>query len=215
MALISKADVQQQISDALLQASREEWNGRQFSPPVFRRPILSTVDTYDQNTQVDHLTEAFSTGKRPIWNVPRVATTTEKIGTIKSSAAVTTVSPVLATQSGIISGPQTASVAFTVVPNMASVLKASGPVQITFALNVQTVNANDPVSFAIFRNGLQVSQIYRGSGAANTDFHMAGTYTDNPPAGQAVYDIRWKKGASTVTASGKNRTLQVSNLRAQ
>lgn len=213
------ANIGKQIQEAIQNAAEvqdaNESSGQKFQLPVTRRPILSTVDTFDQKTQTERFTDVFSVGARPIWNVPRVAVTTEKVGTIKSSAAVNTVSPVLATQAGIISNAITNTTSFSVVPNLTQVIKASGPVTVNFSVNVRTVNANDPVNFAIFRNGLQVSQIYRGSGAANTDFLMTGTYTDNPPLGQAVYDVRWFRGASKATASGKNRTIQVLNLRAQ
>lgn len=186
-----------------------------IQPPVFRRPILSTIDTYDQNTQVEHLEEAFATGKRPMWNIPTVAVVSSKVGTIKQSANVVSVSPNLATQSGILSGPTTNVATFTVVPNMAQVIRASGPVQVAFSLNASTANASDPVSFAVFRDGVQVSQTYLGSGAANTAFSVIGSYTDNPPAGNHIYDLRWAKGSSVVTAVGKQRTIQVLNLRAQ
>ena len=187
-----------------------------FQPPVFHRPILATLDTFDQNTQTEYFREAFHTGERPLWNTPNIAVVNEKVGSIKSSASVQGVSPAQATPSGIFLSPTTNLTTFTVVPNMAQVVQASGPVQVSFALNVQTVNANDPVSFAIFRNGVQASQVFVASaGAANTTFSASGTYTDNPPLGYQVYDVRWLKGVSKVTAVGLQRTLQVLNLRAQ
>lgn len=206
-------DVRQEISKAIRQTDISSGNG--FQPPPFHRPILSTIDTYDQNTQVEHLSEAFSTGRRPIWNIPQIAVVSTKVGTIKQSASVTTVAPTLATQSGIIPNAITNLASFVVVPNMSAVLKASGPVQVTFSVNVQTANANDPVTFGIFRNGIQVSQSYQGSGAAATAFTVSATYTDNPPLGTQVYDVRWKKGSSQVTAVQKQRTIQALNLRAQ
>lgn len=187
-----------------------------FQPPVFSRPILATQDTYDQNTQVEHLLDPYSTGTRPVWNTPNVAVINEKVGTIKSSAVVNSVTPSFPSPSGIFPSPTTALTAFTVIPNMAQVIKASGPVQINFSLTCQTVNANDPAQFAIYRNGVQVSQIFIASaGAGATSFSVSGNYTDNPPLGYQVYDVRWAAGASTLTAVGKQRTLQLLNLRAQ
>jgi len=186
-----------------------------FQPPVFPRPIISTLDTFDQNTQVEHLVDPFSPGTRPLWNTPAQAVVNEKVGTVKTSASVSGVSPAQATPSGIFPSPTTTSTSFTVVPNMAQVVKASGPVQISFALTLQTANANDPVSFAIFRNGVQASQTFKASAGAATPFSASGTYTDNPPSGNQVYDVRWAKGSSTVTAVGTQRTLQVLNLRAR
>lgn len=187
-----------------------------FQPPVFARPILSTQDTYDQNTQVESLTDPFQPGVRPLWNVPNQAVTAVKVTTIKTSANVQSLSPAVPVLSGAFLSPNTNLTTFTVVPNMAQTIKASGPVQVSFVLNAQTVNAADTCTFAIFRNGVQVSQAMKASGpAANTSFSVQGTYTDNPPLGYQVYDVRWAKGSSLLTATGKQRTLQVLNLRAQ
>lgn len=191
-------------------------SGSQWQPPPFRRPMISTSDTFDQNTQIEDFTDVFAIGRRPMWNTPRISVLNEKIGTIKSSASVNSAYPSVATQSGAISGPSTTLTTFTVVPNMATVVKASGPVQISFAVNASTLNANDPGTFAVFRDGVQVSQQFQGSaGAANVAFSVAASFTDNPPLGNHVYDVRWFKGASTLTAVGKQRTIQVLNLRAQ
>src|SRR5260221_11671593 len=191
-------------------------NGNFFQLPVVPRPILSSMDTYDQNTQVEDYSDAFATGRRPLWNVPDLAYVNSKVTTIKSSASVTSASPAIATKAGILQNPATALTTFTVVPNLGQVIKASGPVQVSFAVNVSTLNANDPVSFAIFRCGTQVGQTFQGSaGAANTAFNVIASYTDNPPLGNHVYDVRWKKGSSTATAIGTQRTIQVLNLRAQ
>lgn len=187
-----------------------------FQPPTFVRPILATQDTYDQNTQVESLKDPFLPGPRPLWNTPNQAVTAEKITTIKTSATVQSLTPGYPTLAGVFSGPNTNLTTFTVIPNMAQTLKTSGPVQINFTLNAQTVNAADTCSFAVFRNGVQISQTMKASGpAANTSFSVQGHYTDNPPLGYQVYDVRWAKGSSLLTATGKQRTLQVLNLRAQ
>jgi hypothetical protein len=190
--------------------------GYRWQPPTFLRPIISTSDTFDQNTQLEDYSDVFATGRRPMWNTPRVAVLNEKVGTIKASAAVNSAYPSVATQSGAISGPSTTLTTFTVVPNMATVIRASGPVQISFAVNASTLNANDPGTFAVFRDGVQISQQYQGSaGAANVAFSVAASFTDNPPLGNHVYDVRWKQGASALTAVSTQRTIQVLNLRAQ
>src|SRR6266403_1107713 len=150
-------------------------NGNWFQLPVIPRPV-SGIDALDPTNDEGRYTDAFALGHRPLWAIPSVALSNEKVGTIKASAAVTSAAPALATQSGILSGPSTTLTTFTTVPNLGAVLKASGPVQITFALNAQTVNANDPASFAIFRDNVQVSQQYIASaGAANTAFSVTGS----------------------------------------
>lgn len=190
--------------------------GWKWQPPPRRRPMISTADTFDQNTQLEDYRDAFGTGRRPLWSTPLVAVSNEKVGTIKASASVRSAYPSIATASGAFSGPSTTLTTFTVVPNMATVVKASGPVQISFAVNASTASADDPGTFAVFRDGVQVSQQFQGSaGAANVAFSVAASFTDNPPQGNRVYDVRWKKGASTLTSIGTQRTIQALNLRAQ
>lgn len=190
--------------------------GNKFEKPAPIRPILSSADTYDQHIQMEEYTEAFGVGRRPLWNVPQNSIANEKVTTIRASAAVQSAAPSFATQSGILNSPATTLTTFSVVPNMASTIKASGPIQVSFSVNAQTLNANDPGTFAIFRDGVQISQRYQGSaGAANTTFSVGTSFTDNPPLGYHVYDVRWKQGASKLTAVGTQRTIQVLNLRAQ
>lgn len=186
-----------------------------YQPVVARRPLASTLDTYDNNFTVDYQRDAFLAGRRPMWNIPVMATTASKVGTIKSSANVAGTSPAYAIVSGFSQSPITNVNTFSVIPNMAQQIHTSGPLQVNFSVNLQTVNSADPVSVAVFRNGLQVSQTYQSSGNGNTNFLMSGSFTDNPPLGRAVYDVRWKNTASKVTASGTQRTLQLLNLRAQ
>jgi hypothetical protein len=212
--MIEKDDTTEEQSQGFKTIRPE--SGVVYHPPRLPRPILSTLDTFDQNTQIETYGDTFAVGRRPMWNTPNVAVSNEKVGTIRSSAAVSSATPSYPTQSGSLSGPSTTLTTFTVVPNMAQVIKASGPVQITFSLNASTANANDPGTFAVFRDGVQVGQQYKGSaGAGATAFSVTGSFTDNPPLGYHVYDLRWAKGTSTLTAIGKQRSIQILNLRAQ
>lgn len=184
----------------------------QIQPERYPRPITSTLDTWDQNTQLDYAYAPTMPGQRPSWNIPSIAVTSETVNTIRSSADTRFVSPSIPIRAELSSNPSTNSTAWKVVPNMAQMLYTNSSVQINFAVNIQTASAADTAYFAIFRDGQQISQIYAGGTGL-----VSGTYVDtNPTMNRAhVYDLRWHRGANTVTATGKNRTFQASNLRAQ
>lgn len=191
-------------------------------PTRYPRPIVSTLDTWDQSTQVDFHHNAAMPGKRAGWNIPSIAVTSESVNTIRSSAATRMASPSIPTIAGmhpdpVLVPPVTGVHPFVVVPNMAQSLFVDSPVHITFFISFLTVTVPDTVKFAIFRDAAQVSQIYVGStiSVANP-VTVSGAYTDiKAVQGRHLYDLRWAAGVSRVLAYGKNRTFQVSNLRAQ
>jgi hypothetical protein len=103
---------------------------------------------------------------------------------------------------------------------MAQAIRVDSNVQITFSATVRPTPNSAPF-FAIFRDGVKISQDYRASGASLTgDTLVSGTYIDtNAPMGHHAYELRWHVDplvpGATIIASGKNRTFQASNLRAQ
>jgi hypothetical protein len=191
--------------------------------PVFHpRPILSTIDTYDQLTQIDYPFNAPHVGRRPGWNVPSIAVTNESVNTIRSSVATRFVSPSIPTPAGIFPNPVVnpppagSPPVFTPVPNMQQSLKVDSAVHITFFISIFTATVPDFVSFAIFRDNLQISQIFENTTSSTASATtVTGAYTDTKATfARHLYELRWSGGASQVKAFFKHRTFQVSNLRA-
>lgn len=195
-----------------------EINSNRVDPLRFPRPIVSTLDTWDQSTQIDYPFSAPHVGRRPGWNIPSVAVTSETVNTIRSSSNTRFVSPRFAKKVGIHLNPITDSHVYKAIPNMAQAIRVDSAVQIQFSMTASTAAVSSPY-FAIYRDGKKISQEYRSSSTAGQDFLVSGTYVDtNPPMGYHTYDLRWHVDLvtpSTVTAGSINRTFQASNLRAQ
>lgn len=190
-----------------------------IDPERLPRPMVSTLDTWDDRTQIDYPFSAPHVGRRPGWNIPSVAVTNESINTIRSSLSTRFVSPRITLRAGIHSSPTTSSSGYKPVPNMAQALQTDSSVQIQFSMTCSSAGTLAPF-FAIYRDGVKISQEYRASGGgANIDFLVSGSYIDpNPPKGWHTYDLRWHVNPtvpSTLTAGSKDRTFQASNLRAQ
>lgn len=195
-----------------------EIESNRIQPERLPRPTVSTLDTWDQLTQIDYPFSAPHVGRRPGWNVPSIAVTNETVNTVRTSAATRFVSPSIATRAVMLVNKTKKSQFYKPMPNMSQTIKTDSNVQISFSATVATNSVFAPW-FAVFRDGVQISQVYRSSGAgANVDFLISGTYIDtHARAGFHTYDLRWKVDpavSGTITASQKNRTFQVSNLRA-
>lgn len=196
----------------------------QFQPPILQRPITSTLDTWDDRTPVDYGFNAASIGRRPSWNVPSIAVTSESVNTIKKSAPTRYQSSTQASVASQTSDPHTNQSRFRVIANMAQSIKPDSDVQISFSLMIATSTWPQTVSLAIFRDGQQISQVYYVSTAVAGVGHSrqelaTGTYVDTMPSALKyhTYDLRWHVGAgsgTTAYAYQKQRTFQVSNLRA-
>lgn len=196
-----------------------EISSNRIHPPRLPRPVTSTLDTWDQSTQIDYPFSAPHIGRRPGWNIPSIAVTSETVNTVRTSAATRFVSQSIPTRAPMLVDKITASQSYKPMPNMAQTIRTDSNVQITFSATVRATPIQAPY-FAIFRDGKKISQDYRNSGtAANVDFLVSGTYVDtNAPMGYHTYDLRWHVDPTIqgqLTAGGKNRTFQASNLRAQ
>lgn len=192
--------------------------GNTIQPVTKPRPIISTLDTWDQSTQIDYPTSAHSIGQRPSWNIPSLAVTSESVNTIQQNARTRYVAPMVPIQARTPVNPQTNVARWKVAPNMSQVLYTDSHVQITFSINISTSADGDSPQFAIYRDGVKISQIYSvTTAAANHPALVSGSYVDTSPTMRKnhVYDLRWKPGNSYVIAFGKERTFQASNLRAQ
>lgn len=191
-----------------------------FQPPVLPRPITSTLDTWDQSTQVDYAISAASIGSRPSWNVPSLAVTSEPVNSIHSSAATRFATPSFPTRAGMTLNPTNAANLntanrFRVIPNMAQSIKPDSSVQISFSVLI-TAATNTSPRFAIFRDGRLISAFYNQVIVANIQSLVSGTYVDPIPTRLKwhTYDFRWWATDVAIKSFEKNRTFQVSNLRA-
>ena len=190
-----------------------------IDPARYPRPIISTLDTWDQHAQIDYHFNPAMPGRRAGWNIPSIAVTSETVNTVRNNVQLRYVSPRLATRSGMTTDPVTRSLVYKAVPNMAQNIRSDSSVQVQFSLTVAVQNPQAPF-FAIFRDRVKISQEYRAAGeTANVEFLVSGTYVDpNPPQGWHTYDLRWHVDGTlggSMRAGGKNRTFQASNLRAQ
>lgn len=204
----------------------EQVGSHRVDPPRLARPIVSTLDTWDQNTQIEYPVAPWR-GQRAGWNVPSVSIANESIATIRSSSQTRFVSPRIARRIGMAMNPITNQTFYTSVPNMAQTIRSDSQVQIHFTMTARAANLQAPF-FAIFRDGMKISQEYRASGTplpasapsgVTNDFLVSASYVDtDPPPGLHAYELRWHvdpANPGTVTAGNNNRTFQVSNLRAQ
>jgi hypothetical protein len=185
------------------------------------RPILSTIDTYDQHTQIDYPFHAPVRGRRPGWNIPSIAVSNESINTIRTSTNVRFVSPSIPTPAGMFPNPTlpvSAPFEFLPIPNMTQSLFVDSSVQVTFFVSLSTASANALVELVVFRDNQQISQIFSvTTSAANSPTSATGSYTDTHASikKRHVYQLRWKPTtATTITADFTNRTFQCLNLRA-
>lgn len=196
-----------------------EIDSNRVDPARYPRPIVSSLDTWDQSTQIDYHYNPALPGRRAGWNIPSIAVTNESVNTVRSSVATRFVSQTVPTRAGMLVDKTTNSQSYTSMPNMSQVIRTDSDVQISFSAVVSTVPVFAPY-FAIFRDGIKISQDYRNSGGGSgINFLICGAYVDtNAPMGFHTYDLRWKVDPSvalaTITAGSKNRTFQASNLRA-
>lgn len=199
-------------------ADESQINGNTIQPTPRPRPIVSSLDTWDQETQIDYPFPAHQIGRRPAWNVPSLAVTSESVNTIQQNQRTRYVAPTVQVRIQQPVSPQSNAPIWKVVPNMAQNIYTDSHVQISFSINVSTGAVNDSPQFAIYRDGRKISQIFSTTTpAANRPVLVSGTYVDTKPSMRDthVYDLRWRRGNSPVIAFGKDRTFQASNLRAQ
>lgn len=207
----------------VIMAGEREVNSSQLNPGRFPRPITSTIDTFDQHTQIDYHVNAAAPGYRQGWNTPSIAVTNETVNTVRSSAPTKFVNP--STPSPLMYADVSTDITtFRPVPNMAQTLYVDSDVQVSFSVMIATAQVPDTVTLSIFRDRVQISQYYfvttsSMNSATGHSFQVlgSGTFVDTNPTLRKihVYDLRWHRGEFKAFAFGKHRTLQASNLRAQ
>ena len=131
---------------------------------------------------------------------------------------------------GVTIGPSTTSTTYSVIPELTQTLTFKGnKVLLAFTLNANMQNATSGVSarFAIFKDGVQLSQDYEinegfvndlASGVfypvSNNEVLVAITFIDSPSAASHTYDVRWRitGGGPTLYNLGTARRFQIVEL---
>jgi len=182
----------------------------QIRPRSFTNPD----DVYDDVVGFDTIYGTFQPGVfRPMWRVRPSAIQQNRITTVNSPTGTGTPQVTSSYKQGVVLGPSTTSTTLLLVPDMSTSIQTFGAVQVGFQITAQTVNANDPANFAIYRDGVQIAATFQQSGGANTNFTISQTIVDNPTPGIHVYALYWSKTTSTLTASGKARSIYAINLK--
>jgi hypothetical protein len=195
-------------------ADTEKLTSTQVPNPIRPRSFTNPDDVYDDVVGFDHPQATFQPGVfRPMWRVRPAAIQMNRVTTTQSQAAPTSSFIPPNYKTGVVAGPSTTSTSLLIVPDMSISLQTNGPVQVGFQITAQTVNANDPANFAIFRDGIQISPIFQQSGGANTNFTISQTIIDSPSNGTHVYALYWSRTASTLTAFAKARSIYAVNLK--
>ena len=187
------------------------------------RPILSTLDAWDETTKMEYPENPASPGRRPSWNVPDIAVTGEAVNTIRSSIAnrqantsiatvtATTVSPQYTNPSLTAPGP----FPFKPVANMSAVIKPTSSVQVSWSTSMFASVSTSPI-FVIYRDGRPISQQYHQVITGGIQSNFSSTYVDNnaTPLKYHTYTLYCRPTSTPVTFYQKGRVFQVSDMRA-
>lgn len=210
--------IDRKIGNAILASRYFEQQLPRGPNPVPSRSA-SPVDVYDDENQWESPFHGFAAGTiRPMWRVPDVAISHTPVNTLQTSGnSVTTQTGQIF--SGVASSVKAPSAGFATMPNMELPIVANGPVQISASASVQSNVASDNVSFAFYRDGQQISQIFNHttSSAANSPSVVSLSITDSPVAahgllGNHVYSLYWKAGTGVLSSNGVQRSLYLVNL---
>lgn len=212
--------MKEQIDAAMADLHRDIGNlpGQHAPNPLpFRAPPQH--DVYDENVAFVSPVARFSPGVlRQSWSHPEVALTHTPVSSLLSSgqAGNTQTAQIIGGVKQDVVAPTSA---WGAVPNMQLVVRANGPVHVTASLSVKSTDASDVVSFAFYRNGSLVSQIFThttpsAAGKSSlVNLSMIDTNVDahgflNPE----IYALYWKAGTGTLTAVGSQRSMYAINL---
>lgn len=176
-------------------------------PMTSQRSQGSIEDVWDSKVGPQSGLGNISNGMfRPRWRVREIATTSDKVRSVTPGVQSLSAGP--AFQPGMFDSPVAPPSGFNVIPNLSTAIQCKGVIHVTFQVTVTTSAPNDPVVFAVFRDGQQISKSYTASHpTSNQPFSIVQTITDNPSRTNHVYDVRWQAGASTLTAIGVARSL--------
>jgi hypothetical protein len=175
------------------------------------RPTIDFGEGIHSNQNLDHVPN----GTRAAWD-----STTQK------TAAVDTAGNLLLKNIGdgvgVTGSPSTSSTTLSVIPEMNQTLTFKGNKVIvicTCTITFAQAAGGRGASFALFKDGVQLSDLYQitiaestgNIGCTNT---LGLSFLDTPAAGSHTYDVRWAVNSNlySVTALNTARRLQVVEL---
>ncbi len=175
-----------------------------------RRPIADFSQAH-LNKNLDNVPN----GTRAAWD-----TTTQKTAAVDSAGnlLLKNVSDAV----GVTGGPSTSSTTFSVIPEMTQTLTFKGNkviIILTCTITFAQAAGGRGASFALFKDGVQISDVYQitiaeSTGNIGCTNILSLSYVDTPTAGSHTYDVRWAVNSNlySVTALNAARRLQVVEL---
>ena len=210
--------IQSQVSTAIGQNNATQ--AQQAIPPsgqpnpIPPRSYASDMDSYEQSVGYDSPFNTFAPGTmRAMWQIPDIALTHTPVNTLQS-AGTTNSSQTNQIIGGVVGGVKAPASGWASVPNMQLQVSSTGPLFITASLSVQSTVASDSVSFAFYRDGSQIGQIFTDttSSSANKQGLVNLSTIDSPPNGSHSYSLNWRQGAGTLSTTGTARAISCINL---
>ena len=173
------------------------------------RSYPSPTSTYQEDSQFTSPFEHTNIRSRPMWKIESAA--------IQQTKVITTTLLPTTSASGVVVSPATTNAALVSVPDLTIPANAIGAqIQISWNVSASLSLNTATASFALFRDGIQVSQTTYGQSVANNQkFSVTQTYVDKPPLGVHAYSVFWATTAGTLTADLKNRSISALVLRPQ
>jgi hypothetical protein len=184
---------------------------------VVGRGAPSAETSYDVGApDVDAVTtHPFKPGVRRAFWVTPPNTMRSQVTSIKDSAFPQKGSQNGAYRAGLKLAPTTSLATYSVIPDMSVGLQTNGQVSAQLIGSFEGPT-NATLSFALFRDGVQVSRDFPVvPAAAASPFLVNVQVIDSPQPGVHSYDARWQTSAGTATAAAYSRSIQVQNLRPQ
>jgi len=173
------------------------------------RSYPSPTATYEDSAFFETPFVRQNVTSRAMWKVNESA--------IQQRKVITTSLPAATGVSGIAVAPATTNTALVAVPDLTIAVNATGAqVQISWNISASLSVNTATASFAVFRDGIQISQTqYANSPANNQKFSASQTIVDSPALGLHAYSLYWSTSSGTLTADGKNRSISGLILRPQ
>jgi hypothetical protein len=179
-------------------------------PRSYASPMDSYEDEVGYVSPFNHLAPGTM---RPMWQIPDIALTHTSVSTLQSAGTQnsTQTAQIIGGVAGGVKAPVSG---WGYVPNMQLQVSSTGPLFLTASCPVQSTTNSDVVSFAFYRDGQQIGQIFSQtlSSSANNPTTINLTTIDSPPNGNHIYSLQWQAGSGTLSSAGTARSLTSMNL---
>lgn len=155
------------------------------------------------------------TGKtKQAWHTPLNAVRSQ-VNSLHGQINNSTGSPSGALVAGMKPNPTSTAAALQPMPDCQILLQTSGQVAVAAQATFSN-SATGTATFAIYRDGLQISQIYKMGVPATAVAQMVNLEVyDYPPNGFHAYAFYWGTSTGTITGVNQSRAIQAQNLRPQ